>query len=317
MLDVRRLPILQAVVRHGSLTAAAGALRYTTSAVSQQIAALEREVGTPLLIRGPGGARPTVAGEKLLEHAARILGAVDFAEQDLQRIATAGPDVIRLASFSSAASALLPKAIGRFRDAYPTTEVRLVSADPEDGVALLGTSGVDAAVVTEVPGDGPEFPGLYTAPVYDDEFLVVLPLHHRLATLREVQLEKLADENWIVSSASGICPDTKVFRNACAEAGFDPMVTYRSDDYQTVQGLVAANLGVSMVPSLAAGTARGDVAVRRVARRRLVRRVSLALTEPPPAGSALGSLVSLVQHVGTTLGTDRAYSVAERPLNIA
>lgn len=309
--------MLEAVVRHGSLTAAAATMSYTTSAVSQQITALERDIGLPLLVRGPSGARPTPAGEKLLEHAAHILAAIEAAEQDLARLAEAGPHLLRVASFSSAASAILPRVMARFRAAYPRTDLQLVSADPEEGVALLGNNGAEAAVITEVPGERPEFPDLFTAPVYDDEFFVVLPRHHRLATCREVPLEALADADWVVSSATGTCPDTRVFRKACNSAGFAPSVTYRSQDYSTVQGMVAANLGVSMVPSLAAGTVRNDVAVRRVAGTRPLRRISLAMTGTPKKGTPLATVVSLAQAVGARLTADAVYSVPERPLSIA
>ena len=180
MFDVRRLAVLQEVIRCGSLSAAAASLNYTTSAVSQQISALERDVGSTLLVRSPTGARPTVAGRRLLEHADVILGAVAFAERDLALLATASPGVVRVASFASAAAAILPPAFARFRTLVPDVDLELVSADPEEGVAMLGSDGVDAAVITEVPGEDPEFPGVHTVAVYDDEFFVVLPARHRL-----------------------------------------------------------------------------------------------------------------------------------------
>lgn len=314
---MRRLVVLREVVRCGSLSAAATSLSYTTSAVSQQITALERDLGCPLLIRGPTGARPTPAGRKLLEHAAGILEAIGAAERDLVRLATAAPERVRVASFSSAAAAILPRAFAQFRGMYPQTEIELVSADPDEGVAMLGNDGVDAAVITEVPGEGPEFPGVHRIAVYDDEFFVVLPSRHRLASAVEVPFAALATEQWVVSSATGSCPDTRVFREACRRAGFTPSVTFRAEDYSTVQGLVAANLGVSLVPSLAAAGARGDVAVRRVAGCHPVRRIALATTHPPATGSPLAALMSLVRTVGARLTADAVYSVPARPSSVA
>jgi DNA-binding transcriptional LysR family regulator len=315
--DVRRLVVLQEVIRCGSLSAAATSLSYTTSAVSQQITALERDVGVTLLVRSSTGARPTPAGTKLLEHAEGILRAVSVAERDLLLLATARPGVVRVASFASVAATLLPFVFARFKSVLPDVELNLVPADPDEGVELLGSNGVDAVVITEVPGDRPEYPGLHTVPVYDDEFFVVLPARHRLATATEVPFAALAKEQWVVSSATGRCPDVRVFQQACMRAGFTPSVTFRSEDYSTVQGMVAANLGVSLVPSLAVGGNRGDVAVRRVAGRRLVRRISVATSERPADGTPLATLLSLVRTVGARISADAVFSVPERPFSVA
>jgi DNA-binding transcriptional LysR family regulator len=314
--DVRRLTVLQEVARCGSLSAAAAVLNYTTSAVSQQISALEREIGVPLLVRGPTGARPTPAGARLLEHAGVILGAVEAAELDLIRDGQS-PDVLRLASFASAATAILPAAIARFRLAHAQVRIQLIAADPDDGVALVNGDGADLAVITEVPGERPQYPGVRTVPVYDDEFFVVLPAQHRLAAHAEVPLSALADDEWVVSSATGVCPDTRVFRTACQQAGFTPSVTFRPDDYETVQGLVAANLGVSLVPSLALGNARTDVAIRRVTGHRPVRRIALAIAPDAGRTAALASLVSLIQGVGTQRANDTVCSFPARPFSVA
>lgn len=317
MFDVRRLVVLREVVRCGSLSAAAAALNYTTSAVSQQISALERDLGVTLLVRGPTGVRPTAAGSKLLEHAEVILDAIAVAERDLARLTSVRPGVLRVASFASAAATILPRAIAGFRARCPGIDVELVSADPDEGVALLAAGGVDAAVITEVPGEGPQFRGIHTVAVYDDEFFVVLPTAHRLAAAVEVPFAALSGEQWIVSTETGDCPDVRVFQQACRAAGFEPSVTFRAEDYSTVQGLVAANLGVSLVPSLAAAGARADVAIRRVAGTRPVRRISIATGEPPATGTPLATFVSLVRAAGTRLRPDPVYSVRERPFSVA
>jgi DNA-binding transcriptional LysR family regulator len=315
--DVRRLVVLREVARCGSLSAAATTLNYTTSAVSQQIAALERDVGVSVLDRGPSGARLTPAGEKLLDHVDRILDAIAAAERELAWQSTAAPNVLRVASFASAAAAILPRAIAQFRVRYPRTAIELVDADPDDGVAMLRGAGVDLAVITEVPGEPTQFPDVNATPVFDDEFFVVLPTHHRLAAASEVPFAALSSEQWVVSSATGTCPDTRVFQKACSQAGFSPSVTFRAEDYSTVQGLVAANLGVSLVPSLAALGARGDVAVRRVAGQRPMRRISVAAAKQPDAGSPLAGLVSLVRSVGARLAGDAVYSDPVRPFSVA
>ena len=314
---MRRLVVLQEVVRCGSLSAAAVALSYTTSAVSQQITALERDIGSTLLVRSPTGVRPTAAGTRLLEHANTILMAIASAEQDLQRLSTAQPGVVRVASFASAAATILPRAIARFRVLCPDVDIELVSADPEEGVELLTNGGADAAVITEVPGEAPEFRSVHSVPVYDDEFLVVLPAGHRLASLVEVPFAALAREQWIVSTETGICPDVRVFQRACRNAGFIPSVTFRTEDYSTVQGLVAANLGVSLVPSLAATGARTDVVLRRVAGLRPVRRIAMATADPPTDGTPLTTFVTLVREASARVSAQAVYSIAERPFSVA
>ncbi|WNG89105.1 LysR substrate-binding domain-containing protein [Mycobacterium sp. ITM-2016-00317] len=317
MFDVRRLVVLQEIARAGSLSAAAAALSYTTSAVSQQVAALERDLGCTLLQRGPSGTRLTEAGARLLEHVPVILGAIAAAEQDLTELSTSRRGVLRIASFASAAAAILPPAIARVRAALPGVEVELVAADPDDGVDLLRAGDADAAMVTEVPGDRPEYPGIATVGVYDDEFFAVLPLSHRLAERAEVPLAALARENWVVSSQTGACPDTRVFRNACKRAGFEPSVTFRAEDYSTVQGFVAAGLGVSLVPSLAAAQARRDVAVRRVTGHRPLRRVSVATVSAPTPGSMLAAVVGLITAAGSRLSDDGVYSVPAHVSSVA
>ncbi len=317
MFDVRRLVALQEVARCGSLSAAAACLSYTTSAVSQQITSLERDVGATLLVRGPSGARLTPAGARLIDHADTILGAIAAAERDLAVLATAQDSRLRVASFASAAATILPRVFARFRTLRPDVELELVSADPEEGAGLLAANGADVAVITSVPAEGSTFSGLHTVAVYDDEFFVVLPESHRLAGLTEVPFAALAGEHWVVSTATGTCPDVRVFQRACSQAGFTPKVTFRAEEYSTVQGLVAANLGVSLVPSLAVGTVRADVLVRRVAQHRPVRRISLATVEQPGSHTALASFLSLTRSIGLRLNAEAVFSVPARPSSVA
>ncbi|MBJ7339238.1 LysR family transcriptional regulator [Mycolicibacterium sp.] len=317
MFDVRRLAVLQEIARSGSLSAAAAVMSYTTSAVSQQVTALERDLGCTLLVRGPSGAQLTPAGARLLEHVPAILGAITAAERDLASLSGTGAGVVRIASFASAAAVILPPALARLRAVVPGVDVELVGADPEDGVALLRTGDVDAAMVTEVPGGRPEFPDITTVGVYDDEFLVVLPLGHPLSDRIEIPFAGLATEKWIVSSESGTCPDTRVFRTACQRAGFEPSVTFRAADYGTVQGLVAAGLGVSLVPSLAAAGARTDVVVRRVTGNRPSRRIAIATASSPAPKSVLAIVVDLVTAAGSRLTEHAVYSIPVHASSVA
>lgn len=309
--------VLREVAGRGSLSAAAGHLNYTTSAVSQQITALERDVGAVLLDRGPYGARLTAAGRRLLDHSDTIMSAVAAAERDLETLAAGEARRVRIASFASAAATLLPRAVAQLRTLRPEVTIQFLSADPEEAVALLAADGAEAAVITSVPGERPDFPGLHLVPVYDDEFFVVLPARHRLADLAELPFSALAADQWVISTATGECPDVRVFQKACREAGFVPKVAFQADEYATVQGMVAANLGVSLVPSLAVGSSRADVVVRRVTARRPVRRILLATNRIPEGGSALSILLAAVRSVGDQLTVDGVCSDSVRPLTVA
>src|SRR2546423_9263985 len=149
MLDVKRLRVLREVATHGSFSAAAEALSYTQSAVSQQIAALERETGSVLVERGARGIRLTDAGRALVEHSDAILSRLAAAEAELEAIAGLRGGRVRLASFSSAGAALVPLAIATFSKAHPGVELTLVEADPEDAIPRLKAGELDVALTFE------------------------------------------------------------------------------------------------------------------------------------------------------------------------
>src|SRR4051794_17702770 len=137
MLDVRRMKVLREVARCGSFSAAAESLAYTQSAVSQQIAALEREAGMVLVDRGPRGIRLTEAGEALVRHADEILNRLAVAEAELEAIAGLRGGRLRIASFQSAGSTLMPRAIAEFRRRHPAIDLTLAEADPEESVPMI------------------------------------------------------------------------------------------------------------------------------------------------------------------------------------
>src|ERR671922_2769998 len=143
MLDVRRMRVLREVARRGSFSAAADALAYTQSAVSQQIAALEREAGTRLVERNARGVRLTDAGCALVVHADAFLARLADAEAELEAIAGLRGGRLRLASFPSAGATIMPEAIARFRERHPAVELTLEPAEPEPSIAKLRTGSVD------------------------------------------------------------------------------------------------------------------------------------------------------------------------------
>jgi DNA-binding transcriptional LysR family regulator len=264
MLNVQRLRVLREVVAHGSFSAAAEALSYTQSAVSQAIATLEAEAGVPLLERDRRGVRPTTAGERLNEHAGRILIQLEAAEAELGAIAGVRGGELRLASFPTAGATLMPLAIAAFRAAHPDVALSLVEGEPEELTPRLREGEFDLGLIFEFEGTGDLGTGLRSTPLFEDPMKLALPKGHRLAHKDRIALGDLADEAWVQTSEGSACA-RHVVRISRA-AGFEPRVSFESDDYLTVQGLVAAGVGVALIPQLALSqTVSYDIAVRELA----------------------------------------------------
>jgi DNA-binding transcriptional LysR family regulator len=261
MLNVQRLKVLREVVARGSFSEAANALNYTQSAVSQAIATLESEAGVALLERARRGVRPTTAGERLNEHAGRILAQLDAAEAELGAIAGIEGGELRMASFPTAGATLMPLAIAAFRAAYPDVVLSLVEGEPEELIPRMRDGEFDLGLIFEFEGTGELGPGLRSAPLFEDPMKLALPKGHRLVRKDRVTLEDLSDEAWVQTSEASACARHVV--RICRAAGFEPHVSFESDDYLTVQGLVAAGVGVALIPELALSqTVSYDIAVR-------------------------------------------------------
>src|SRR3954447_4855680 len=186
MLDVRRMRVLREVARRGSFSAAAESLAYTQSAVSQQIAALEREAGTRLVERNARGVRLTDAGRALVEHADAILARLADAEAELEAIAGLRGGRLRLAAFPSAGATIMPEAIVRFRDRHPGVELTLEPAEPEPAIAQLRTGEIDIALDLTAGYRAPADDGIERLQLLDDPMYVALPLGHALARKRNL-----------------------------------------------------------------------------------------------------------------------------------
>jgi len=275
MLDAKRLRVLREVARQGSFSAAAESLSYTQSAVSQQIAALEKETGATLVNRNARGIRMTDAGEALVRHADAILTRMCDAEAELEAIAGLRGGRVRLASFTTAGSTFVPSAIAAFHDRYPGVELRLVESDPPESVPMLKSGELDLAIVYDPFGEGDT--DLDRTPLLEDPMNVVLPVGHRLADKAKIRLKDLAAERWIQTSDS--CPCCALVNDACRHAGFEAQIAFESDDYLTVQGLVAAGVGVAMIPELGLAASRPDIVVRPLAGEQIVRNIG-AVTLP-------------------------------------
>jgi DNA-binding transcriptional LysR family regulator len=281
MLNVGRLRVLKEVAYRGSFSAAADALSYTQSAISQQIATLEAETGMALLERHPRGVTLTAAGQTLVGHAEGILARLEAAESSLEAIAGLRGGRLRVASFPTAGAALMPLAIATFRSAYPDVELTLAEGEPEQIMPRLRAGELDLALLFEFNDETLELDGMTRTELLDDPMYLALPRAHALAKKNKLRLWDLAGEAWVQTSHSSPCALHVV--RSCHAAGFEPNVAFESDDYQTVQGLVAAGVGVALIPELALSVVREDIVIRSLSPAPPIRQV-LAAT---PAGARL------------------------------
>jgi molybdate transport repressor ModE-like protein len=288
MLSVRRLQVLREVARHGSISAAAEALSYTQSAVSQQIATLEAEAGMKLLERRPRGVNLTTAGQTLVEHAERILARLQAAEAELSAIAGLRGGQLRMASFPTAGATLMPVAIAMFRASYPEVALTLAEGEPPEIAARLKAGEFDLALLFEFAGEPSLQQDITRVELLEDPLYLALPREHALTRRKKLRLEDLASQSWVQTSSSSPCARHVV--DSCRAAGFEPNVSFESDDYQTVQGLVAAGVGVALIPQLALSIVREDIVIRALSPNPPVRYVTAALpaeTRLTPASSAM------------------------------
>jgi DNA-binding transcriptional LysR family regulator len=304
MLDVRRMRVLREVARRGSFSAAADALAYTQSAVSQQIAALEREAGTRLVERNARGVRLTDAGRALVVHADAILARLADAEAELEAIAGLRGGRLRLASFPSAGATIMPEAVARFRERHPAVELTLEPAEPEPSIAKLRAGSVDLALDISAGFRPPRDEAIERVHLLDDPMYVALPKSHPLAHKRDLKLEELADEAWILGT-TGSCPDASIFLRSCQLAGFEPNVAFNSDDYFAIQGFVAAGMGASVMPDLALITVRDDIVVRSLGPRPPVRVIWAATLKDSYCSPARQAMLEILVEVAREFAENR------------
>ncbi|WMC88083.1 LysR family transcriptional regulator [Streptomyces rochei] len=278
MIEARHLRVLRAVASTGSFSAAGRELGCTQPAVSQQMKALESSVGTPLLVRTGREMRLTQAGEALVRHAAGIIAGLTAAEEEVAAIAGLRAGRVRLVSFPSGSSTLVPTALAALRAAHPGTRVSLEEAEPPKSVELLREGDCDVALAFRYEGaaGAEEWDDLVVRPLLIDRLVALVPEEHRLArTQGAVAIGELARESWIAG-----CPRCRgQLVEVCEGAGFTPRIDFATDDYPAVVGLVGAGLGVAVLPQLAVESVRPR-GVRTVALEPAVRREIVALTLP-------------------------------------
>jgi molybdate transport repressor ModE-like protein len=312
MLDVRRLKVLREVAKQGSFSGAAHELYLSQSAVSQHVAALEREVGMRLMERGRGGPKLTDAGRALVAHTDAVICRLEEAERDLAAIAGLEGGEIRLASFPSASASLVTEAMAAFVARYPKVNLTVVDAEPEESLPLLSAGDLDVAIVFDYPDfpDKSDYNDLDLLPLLTESMYVALPEKHKLTKGEAIRIADLADDAWLCGVGPSSCSD--VVKDVCREAGFQPRIAFESDDYNVLQGYVAAGLGVTLLPDLALHALRDGVAIRPVLPRSPQRRVWAAAREEGVRSAATDAMLEELRQVGErlTARTEELHAVA-------
>jgi DNA-binding transcriptional LysR family regulator len=299
MLDVTRLRVLVAVARHGSVTAAAHALNYAQPSVSHHLARLEAETGTKLVQRAGRGIRLTDAGRLLAERAAEVIGRLDAAENELAVYSGLRSGRLRLAAFPSALGTIVPAAAAMLHGQHPTVDLRLSEAEPPDALRMLRAGYVDVALIFRHEPDGEADPGGAEVPDLREQVMLTEPVElivpaaapsgdraiaPAVTEVWPADLARFSGQRWI----AGCDRCREHLLRQCAAAGFTPKIAFTTDDFVAVQALVAAGLGVALLPALALRAARnpGVRAVRLRGTRRCV--VAVRYGEPPdPPATAL------------------------------
>jgi len=307
-LDVRRMRVLREVAERGTIAAAARSLSFTPSAVSQQLAALEREAGVALLDRHGGRVRLTEAGRRLVARTEAILAELEAATAELAAAAADVTGDVHVAAFASAERALLAPAVAALGGRHPDVRVRTTELEPEASLPALRLGDVDLAVAHEDAGrPAPPDDRLERVELLEDPLRVVLPPGHP-ADASAVALARLARARWVATPPGTAC--RAMLERACRDAGFEPDVPFHANDFGVLAAYVAAGLGVAMVPELALGAFGPDVAVRRVRDVPVTRRIYAAARRGGLARPALAAMVDALRAAAAPRGaaTPPAYT---------
>ncbi|KOG87108.1 LysR family transcriptional regulator [Streptomyces varsoviensis] len=260
MLNLDRLRTLHAVARHGSVSGAADGLHVTTSAVSQQLAKLERETGQQLLAKNGRGVRLTDAGRLLVDHASRILSQVELAQADLEAQRGEAVGDLLLGAFPTAARGLFPAALAELRREHPKLRSKLEEMEPDAAVPRVVRGDIDIAIVLDwynKPLPLPE--GLAKAPILDDPADVAMPADHPLADRDQVDLEDFAHDEWVSWPKGEFCHDWLML--TLRGKGIEPRIAHMAEEHHTQLALIDAGLGVAVAPRLGRGPVPAGVRV--------------------------------------------------------
>jgi DNA-binding transcriptional LysR family regulator len=296
--DVRRLRTFGLVIDLGSISGAAAVLGYTQSAVSQQLAALERELDTTLVDRSRRPLQPTPAGAALRPDVDRVLAAVAGAQATLADVRAGATRRLRLAAFPSSLSSFVAPAVRDLRRSQPDLVVQVLQHETRASLELLAKGGADLAVVhhmTDLP-EAPTPAGLHRRLLLHDHLQVVLPQRHRLAAREEIHLLDLEHEPLLAPRRDTPAGRFRaLLEQLCAQAGFTPRVAYEVDDLPAAQAFAAAGIAIVVMHRLTLHAPRPGIVVRPLAGSPGTRTVEAVLPSAhhaPAAEALLGHLTT-------------------------
>jgi DNA-binding transcriptional LysR family regulator len=300
MLDVNRLRVIDAVARHGSVTAAAKELHYSQPSVTHHLARLEAETGAQLLQRVGRGIRLTPAGQLLAGRAAEIIGRIDAAGAELSAHVGLNAGRVRLAAFASANGSLVPAALAALANRYPSLEISVTDTHPLDALEMLRTGKIEVAIIFRYEETEPEPAGVRLHHLLDDPVYV-------LSTRRESGLDALREATWI----AGCERCRSHLLSICADAGFDPRIGYSSDDMVVMQAWVSAGLGVATQTglSLRAHHIDGVVATELPG---AGRHIYAATYGEPPDPPATAAVLAALAEAATTVTSSAVTTSGQR-----
>jgi DNA-binding transcriptional LysR family regulator len=303
------LRVLREVAAHGSFTAAAESLGYTQSAVSRQVAGLERAAGTPLFERAARGVHLTDAGGALLRRAGSVLDEVDAAQRELEGMSQIATGRIRVGAFPTAVAALLPRAMRAFTERNPGADVSLREGSTSSQIRRLVSGAADVAVIGVLPQREPPTDRRVTLEhLIDDPLLLAVGRDHPLARRRTVNLDDLSSERWIAGSRRA---DDSML-GAWQWAEWQPKVELIAKEWTAKLGLVAAGLGVTLVPGLAADSVRPDVALVRIRSERPASRAVFVARKANDEASHGRAFADLLHEVAADLTAELQRRVSTR-----
>lgn len=290
--DLRKLHILRALYDTGTVTAAAAALRMTPSAVSQQLAALSKQIGAPVIEARGRGVRLTGAAHVLLRHAEVVFAQLERAGAELDGYARGEAGVVRIGTIATAIARLVVPAALLLRRAAPGITLSVREAEAAEAFERLAAGEVDLALSLVVDAPTAGDPRFVVSPLLTDPLDIALPVDHPLAAVPGLRLAQLAEEPWIYGSRG---PWRDITLAACADAGFVPEQAHAAADWPAIFSLVAAGMGIALVPRMATGTGlRHEVAVRPLEadrpRRRIVAAVRGGAEDAPLLRRTMGAL---------------------------
>jgi DNA-binding transcriptional LysR family regulator len=299
MLDIRRMRVLREVAVQGTIAGAASALDFTPSAVSQQVATLEREAGVALVDRGPSSIVLTEAGRALVKHAEVVLAQIAEAEAELHAIAELRGGRLRIGFFASVAS-LVSDALHTFRSRHPDVQLSVMECETDVSLESLQHGRLDLALVyiyDYAPINASQ--AIELRELVRDPALIAVAHTHPLAGGTSVSISELAGERWITEHVDSVCH--RLVQGACQNAGFEPALHHTgTDDYRVAQALVSAGIGVAFIPRLAQEPDAGVVYLSP--KEPVGRTIALACRAGGRRSPAVATMIDILAEITTTKG---------------